>query len=103
MKKIFLMLFLLHNAIASNSDETTLLACQLTGRTLYNTCVITPPVTPQQHETCMSLFVFYTACSKILNLPELMKKSDIPSKYTLSPYDPCKFEVQHLILEDICK
>lgn len=102
MKLIFLcILFQVSNAISLGTPalEALLVSCQVTGHSLYDSCVITPPTNPA---TCTSLLATYMACSKTLNSPYPMLISKDPDPYSWSPFDPCRFEVQKVILWDIC-
>ncbi len=103
MDKIFIIIvFAAHVAIASEIEEALLGSCQVTGHALYSHCVVVLPVTPEQVTYCTTLFTEYTACSVSLNQPEPMLLSKDQDPYVLSPYDPCRYEVQHYILGDIC-
>ncbi len=102
MKKTLILFALIHYASASPVDEVLLKSCQATGHVLYSTCVATPPVTPEQVAACTALYSQYMICSTSLNAPQPMLPSKSPDPYTWSPYDPCRFEVHHYILWDIC-
>lgn len=102
MKRLILIMIISQYACASEIEEAMLISCQGTGHALYSSCVVVPPVTPEQVAFCTSLLTQYTACSTTLNQPEIMVLSKDPDPYSWSPYDPCRFEVQHHILGDIC-
>lgn len=106
--KILLLFILIANLKLVNSltldpMEPVLLSCQATGHSLFYMCVIKPPTTPAEAAVCSSLLAKYTTCSIALNQPCAMQISvDPPDPYSWSPFSPCRFEVQRVILWDIC-
>lgn len=88
-------------------DEELLISCQLAGHSLFNACVKIPPTTPEQITLCEGMRTSYLSCSLLLsnkhssNLKP-MDSAKKQSPYFFSPYDPCKFEVNYLVLFDIC-
>ncbi len=79
-----------------------LLVCQTNGIGLYNQCVVTPPVTPQQISACTTLKSTYLLCLQQLNLPYPLINSLDPDPYSGTPFTPCTYETGHLILPGIC-
>ena len=105
MKKIIIIMCFIKFCYAADTiivDEALLLTCQSIGHDLYNTCVVTPPADPAQEAVCAGLYGSYLSCSATLTAPQTMMLSSDPDPYTSSPFDPCKFEVNHQILFDIC-
>lgn len=106
MKFMILMLLInltIANPISINAvDESVLLSCQATGHTLYSSCVVKPPSTPDEVAVCGTLKTTYLICLTKLTIPYLLTPSLETDPYSYSPFTPCGFETGHLILFDIC-
>jgi hypothetical protein len=84
------------------ANEALLISCQSVGHVLFVSCVVVPPADSTQAAICAVLYAKYMACSTALNAPMPMIPSLDPDPYKISPYSPCRYEVGHVILFDIC-
>ena len=84
------------------ANEALLVSCQSVGHILFASCVVVPPADSTQAAICAGLYAKYMACSTALNMPMPMVLSLDPDPYKSSPYTPCRYEVGHVILFDIC-
>lgn len=103
MKRIIF--FIIYHSLVyglSIDNEALLIECQAVGHTLYSSCIATPPATPAQAGVCSAIYANYLKCATLLNAPYPLIISRDPDLYTWSPYDPCRFEIGHQILIDIC-
>lgn len=83
-------------------DEAMLLVCQQVGSSLYNSCVATLPVNPDQTAACGTLKASYLACLQALNAPYPLVPSLDPDPYVDNLFTPCTYETGHLVLPSIC-
>jgi hypothetical protein len=85
------------NAVVPAVDEAQLLATRSAGKTVYSSCILTPPVTNAQKLVCEGLYNTYKSALTLLNAPFPLIASIDPSPYTWSPYDICKYEPAHFV------
>lgn len=93
---------LANKVLVNQMDEALLLSCQTDGHTLYSNCVIKPPTSPDEVAACSALKIKYLGCLTKLTIPYPLTPSQDLDPYSYSPFTPCKFEIGHLILFDIC-
>ncbi len=101
MFKYILVIFIIlaKNAVSTPANETLLSISRVKGTTVYTSCILTPPVTPQQVTLCSSLYAQYISSLQTLNAPLPIIVSTDPSPYVWSPYDVCRFETTHLVFD----
>lgn len=84
------------------TGEALLVSCQASGHELYYNCVVKPAVKPDDVAACTTLKTTYLICLAKLNLPYSLIPSTDPDPYAYSAFTPCRFEIGHAILYDIC-
>ena len=94
-----LLLLINNNAFSSPINEALLAASKDKGTVVYTTCILTPPVTPEQTTICVALYTTYISSLQALNAPFPLIPSTTPSPYIWSPYDVCKYEPTHFVFD----
>lgn len=77
--------------------EANLVAAHAAGMSVYNSCILIPPVTKPQIAICEGLQRSYYATLVSANAPLPLIINPYPSPYSWSPYDICRYEPSVLI------
>lgn len=96
MKKLILII-LVQSSFASAVNEVLLVSAKGAGELVYNSCILNPPVTDAQKESCNSIYSKYVEILQLVNTSSPLLISKTPSAYGWSPYDICRFEVGGLV------
>ncbi len=105
MKKLFLSILIVPTIVIGNSidnlkDVALLIKAKNLGNEVYQLCILTPPISPNQIITCGILYGKYQQAEIEITLPNPVIKSLDPSPYSNSPYDICHNETGHVIFSD---
>lgn len=105
MKKLIGIIWLgshLSYALELANDELLLTSCQAIGHSLYHTCILTPPHSPEQLTTCVGLKASYIGCLQSLKAPVPLEPASSPDPYLPSLFSPCSFATGQLVMWDLC-
>ncbi len=90
--KLILSLLLVQNVYSTTIDEAAIAVAKSKGSTVYASCIVTPPVTPEQQAWCASVYAVYLSDLQVVNAPYPIAPAVTPSPYSFSQYDICKYE-----------
>jgi hypothetical protein len=97
-KKIYPFLFIFSCFAFS---EASLINSQVKGKLVYSSCIIKPPTTPAEVTYCNKIYSSYVISLQAVSAPSPVSVSIMPSPYSSSPFDICKYEPAHFVFNSI--
>jgi hypothetical protein len=85
---------------ADPSNEVLLTSSHEQGTHIYQTCIVTPPVTASQKALCAGLYSTYMSSLTKLNSAYPLTPTINPDPYSWSQYDICRYETSHAVFGD---
>lgn len=99
-KIIFSSLLLVALTAYAEISDVELKAAQKTGKIVYTSCILVPPLTKPQIAYCSKLYSKYVSQLGAVAAPAILGLSQEKSPYFISPYDVCRYDASHFVFNN---